>query len=153
MYPSSCAHDIDFPYSTMKSNWNFRKFRTNWVKFWYTFSIKRGWKNSWPSKEDSLHPSLPQINKTWTAPWPWGPFLRAKIIKSYVYLSVILWVSTLQVSFALFTVLNYGFLLGIPSPKTFTVYQTLAISLLAMFFGDFFIGFLLTIFWHIFAEI
>ena len=37
------------------------------------------------------------------------PFLRAKIIKSCVYLSVILWYPTPQVSFALFTVLNSVF--------------------------------------------
>ena len=45
------------------------------------------------------------------------PFLRAKIIKSYVDLSVILWYPTLQVSFVLFTLLYSGFLSGIPSPK------------------------------------
>ena len=37
------------------------------------------------------------------------PFLRAKIIKSYVYLSVILWYPTLQVSSVHFTVLFSGF--------------------------------------------
>ena len=42
-------------------------------------------------------------------PRPQGPFLRAKIIKSYVYLSVFPWYSTPQVSFALFTVLNSSF--------------------------------------------
>ena len=53
------------------------------------------------------------------------PFLRAKIIKSYVYLSVILWYPTLQVSFVLFTVMNSGFIVGYSIPQTFTVYQTL----------------------------
>ena len=43
---------------------NSRKFQTDCVKFWHIFSIKRDWKNSWPSKQDSLHPSLPQINQT-----------------------------------------------------------------------------------------
>ena len=89
----------------------------NCVRFWPTFNIKNVWKNSWPKKEDSLHPSLSQVNKTWTAPPPEGPFLRAKIIKCYVYLFVILWYPTLQVSFALFTVLNSSFLSVIPSLK------------------------------------
>ena len=87
------------------------------MRFWPTFNIKNIWKNSWPKKEDSLHPSLPQINKTLTAPQPQGPVLRAKIIKSYVYLSVILWSPTPQVSFALFTVLNFGFFVSYCFPK------------------------------------
>ena len=45
---------------------NFSKFLTNCEKFWPAFNIKNVWKNSWPKKEESLHPSLPQINKTWT---------------------------------------------------------------------------------------
>ena len=69
------------------------------------------------------------------------PFLRAKIIKSYIYLSFILWYPSPQVSFALFTVLNSGFFVRYSIPQTFAVYQTLAISLLAMVFGEF-LGFL-----------
>ena len=53
---------------------NFSKFLTNCVKFWPIFNIKNIWKNGWPKKEDSLHSSLPQINKTWTTPQPQGPF-------------------------------------------------------------------------------
>ena len=41
----------------------------------------------------------------------------AKIIKSYVYLSVILWYPTLQVSSGQFTVFDSIFMLFIPSPK------------------------------------
>ena len=70
-------------------------------------------------------------------PQPQGSFLRAKVIKSYVYLSVILWYPTLQVSFALFTILNSIFFVGYSFPQTFTVYQTLAISLLAIFLANF----------------
>ena len=50
-------------------------------------------------------------------------------------LSVILWYPTLQVSFALFTLLNSSYFVGYSFPQTFTVYETLAISLLAVFFG------------------
>ena len=70
-----------------------------------------------------------------------GPFLRAIIIKNYVYLFVILWYPTLQVSFIVFTVLYSSFFVNYSIPQTFTVYQTLAVSLLAMFFGKF-LGFL-----------
>ena len=42
---------------------NFSKFLTNCVKFWPTFYIKNVWENSWPKKEDSLHPSLPQLTR------------------------------------------------------------------------------------------
>ena len=70
------------------------------------------------------------------------PILRVKIIKSDVYLSVILWYPTIQVSFALFTVLNSGYFVNSSIPQTFTVYQTLAISLLAVFFAKF-LGFFL----------
>ena len=66
------------------------------------------------------------------------PFLRAKIIKNYVYLSVMLWYRTLQVSFVLFTVLNSSFFVGYSLPNTFTVYQTIAISLLAVFLATFY---------------
>ena len=45
------------------------------------------------------------------------PFLRAKITKSYVYLSVILWYPTLQVSFVLFTLLYSSFFVGYSIPK------------------------------------
>ena len=65
------------------------------------------------------------------------PFLRAKIIRSYVYLSVIPWYPTLQVSFVLFTVLYSSFFIKYSIPQTFTVYQILAISLLAMFLVSF----------------
>ena len=82
------------------------------------------------------------------APWLWGPLLRTKIIICYVYLSVILWYPTLQVSFALFTVLNSSFFVGYSFPQTFTVYQTLAISLLAIIFGgNFWVFWLWTIFY------
>ena len=64
------------------------------------------------------------------------PFLRAKIIKSYVYLSVILWYPTLQVSSGQFTVFDSIFYAIYSIPQSFTVYQTLAISLLAIFFGE-----------------
>ena len=60
-----------------------------------------------------------------------GPFLRAKIIKSYVYFSVILWYPTLQVSSVQFTVLFIRLFIEYSFPQTFRVYQTLAISLLA----------------------
>ena len=46
-----------------------------------------------------------------------GPFLRAKIIKSYVYLSVILWNPTLQVYSGQFTVFDSIFMLFISSPN------------------------------------
>ena len=59
---------------------------------------------------------------------------------------------TLQVSFVLFTVLHSGIFVGYSIPQTFTVYQTLAISLLAMFFDKYFTGLLLIIFWHIFLN-
>ena len=58
---------------------------------------------STPVSHKLTRPGLPQTSR---------PFLRAKIIKSYVYLSVILWYPTLQVSFALFTVLNSRFFVG-----------------------------------------
>ena len=67
-----------------------------------------------------------------------GSFLRAKIIKSYVYLSVILWYPTLQVSPGQFTVFDSVFYAMYSSPQTFTVYQTLAIFLLAIFCSVFY---------------
>ena len=72
---------------------------------------------------------------------PQGPFLRAKIIKSYVYLSVILWYPTLQVYFALFTVLNSSFFcrLFLP-PNIHSVLNPCSISV-GHFFGEF-LGFL-----------
>ena len=81
------------------------------------------------------------------------PFLRAKIIKSYVYLSVILWYPTLQVSSGQFTVFDSSFYAVYSIPQTFKVYQTLAIFLLAIFFAMFFTGLPLTIFRHIFLKL
>ena len=60
------------------------------------------------------------------------PFLRAKIIKSYVYLSVIFWYPNLQDSSVQFSVFVTGLFIEFSIPQTFTVYQTLAISLLAI---------------------
>ena len=51
-----------------------------------------------------------------------GPFLWAKIIKSYVYLSVILWYSTLQISSGQFTVFDPIFYAVYSMPQTSTVY-------------------------------
>ena len=59
------------------------------------------------------------------------------MIKSYVYLSVILWYPNLQISSVQFTVLFVRLFIEYSIPQTFTVYQTLAISLLAMFFVKF----------------
>ena len=55
--------------------------------------------------------------------------------------SVILWYANLQISSLQFTVLFVGLFVGYSIPQTFTVYQTLAISQLAVFFGKF-LGFL-----------
>ena len=49
--------------------------------------------------------------------------------------SVILWYTNLQISSVQFTVLFVRFFASYSIPQTFTVYQTLAISLLAVFLG------------------
>ena len=96
---------------------NFRKFWTDCVKFWHTFSIKRGWKNSWPSKQDSLHPSLPQINKTWATPDQEALFKgqnNQKLCLSFCHSLV----SHLTSFFCtIYCIEIWSFLLGIPSPK------------------------------------
>ena len=98
------------------------------------YSIQR---NSRKKIKKGKKAASPQPHRPRLPPKPHGPFLRAKIIKSYVYLSVILWYPTLQISFALSTVLNSSFFVGYSFPQTFTVYQTLAISLLAVFLVSF----------------
>ena len=65
------------------------------------------------------------------------PFLRVKIIKSYVYFSVILWYPNLQVSSVQFTVVLFKFLIKHLIPQTFTVYQDIAISFLIEFLVEF----------------
>ena len=60
------------------------------------------------------------------------PFIGPKIIKSYVYFSVILWYPNLQVSSVQFTVFFIWLLNEYFFPQTYTVYQNIAISLLAM---------------------
>ena len=75
------------------------------------------------------------------------PFSRAKIIKR-LYLSFChSLVSHLTTFFCtIYFIELWFFLSGISSHQTFTAYQTLAISLLAMFFGKFFTGLPLSIF-------
>ena len=77
------------------------------------------------------------------------PFLKDKIIKSYVYFSVIFWYPDLQVSF---TILLFELLIENSIPQIFTVYQDIAIFLLAEFLTGFMAelltGLLLTAFWQ-----
>ena len=124
---------------------NTRKFWTDCVKFWHIFSIKRDWKKNWPKKQDSLHPSLPPHIDLDCPPTTMRPFFKGQNNQK-LCLSVILWYPTVQVSFVLFTLLYSSFFVGYSIPQTFTMYQILAISLLAMFFGKLFTGLLLTIF-------
>ena len=72
-----------------------------------------------------------------TAPQSQGPFLRAKIIKSYVYLSVILWYPTLQVFSGQFTVFDSIFMPFIPSPNHSQCIKPLQ-YLLAVFLQSFY---------------
>ena len=58
----------------------------------------------------------------------------------------------LQVSSVQFTVFFIRLFIEYSFPQTFTVYQNIAISLLAMF-GELFTGLLLTIFWDIVLKI
>ena len=99
---------------------------------------KTNLEKNWPGKQGSLCPSLTPETPDIDCPQPRGPFLRAKIIKSYVYLSVILWYPNLQVSSVQFSIFFIGLFIKYSIPQTFTVYQTLAISLLAVFFGQVF---------------
>ena len=64
-------------------------------------------------------------------------FFRAKIFKSYVYLSVILWYPNLQISSVQFSEFFVRLFIEYSIPQTFRVYQTIAISLLAVFFVKF----------------
>ena len=84
--------------------------------------------------------TMDKINKTLTA-LTMRPFFKGqnnqKLHLSFCHSLV----SYPTSSFILFTVLDSGFFCWVIHPQTFTVYQTLAISLLAVFFGEFF-GFL-----------
>ena len=57
------------------------------------------------------------------------PFLRAKIIKSYVFLSVILWCPNLQVTSVQFSVFVIRLFIEYSIPQTFSVSNPCNISL------------------------
>ena len=70
----------------------------------------------WPGKQSSLQPSLTPETPDLDHPQPRGPFLRAKIIKSYVYLSVFC-IPTDKFLLYNFPYFLLGYLSSIPSPK------------------------------------
>ena len=111
----------------------FRKFLTNCVKFWTTFNKRTFGKTVGQRRKTAS--ILASDKLTRPGPLPTSrPFIKGqnnpKLCLSFCHSLV----SHPKVSFGLFTVLNsVFFFVGYSFLQTFTVYQTLAISLLAIF--------------------